>query len=84
MGRNVHERPVLGCHPVASLDEAALSHHRPGLLDETLLPCVEAALHRAEWDFPAALELERIEDALALDNGEPKGQDPRHPGDAGQ
>jgi tetratricopeptide (TPR) repeat protein len=44
----------------------------PGLLNEALLPWIEAALHLAERDFPAALE--RVEEALALDNGELKGK----------
>jgi tetratricopeptide (TPR) repeat protein len=44
----------------------------PGLLSEALLPWVEAALCRDERDFPAALE--RIEQALALDNGGLKGK----------
>jgi tetratricopeptide (TPR) repeat protein len=44
----------------------------PGLLDEALLPCIEAALFRAERDFPEALK--KIGEALALDNGELKGK----------
>src|SRR5215203_4490148 len=44
----------------------------PGLLNEALLPWVEAALHRAERDFPLALK--RIGEALELDNGELKGK----------
>jgi tetratricopeptide (TPR) repeat protein len=44
----------------------------PGLLNEALLPWIEAALCRAERDLPAALE--RIEQALARDNGELKGK----------
>jgi tetratricopeptide (TPR) repeat protein len=40
----------------------------PGLLNEALLPWVEAALHRAERDFPLALK--RVAEALELDNGE--------------
>lgn len=44
----------------------------PGLLNEALLPWVEAALHRAERDFPLALK--RISEALELDNGELKGK----------
>lgn len=44
----------------------------PGLLDEALLPWVEAALHLAERDLPLALK--RIEEALELDKGERKGK----------
>jgi tetratricopeptide (TPR) repeat protein len=44
----------------------------PGLLNEALLPWVEASLHRAERDFPQALK--RINEALELDNGELKGK----------
>jgi transcriptional regulator with XRE-family HTH domain len=44
----------------------------PGLLDEALLPWVEAALHRAERDF--SLALKRIDEALELDKGELKGK----------
>lgn len=44
----------------------------PGLLNEALLPWVEAALHRAERDFPLALK--RVREALELDNGELKGK----------
>jgi tetratricopeptide (TPR) repeat protein len=42
----------------------------PGLLDEALLPWVEAALHRDERSLPLALQ--RINEALELDNGELK------------
>lgn len=44
----------------------------PGLLNEALLPWVEAALHRAERDFPLALK--RVAEALELDNGELRGK----------
>ncbi len=44
----------------------------PGLLNEAVLPWIEAALHRAERDFPQALK--RIDEALALDNGELRGK----------
>lgn len=44
----------------------------PGLLNEALLPWVEAALHRDEREFPLALK--RINEALELDNGELKGK----------
>jgi transcriptional regulator with XRE-family HTH domain len=44
----------------------------PGLLDEALLPWVEAALHRAERDFPLAMK--RVNEALELDKGELKGK----------
>lgn len=44
----------------------------PGLLDEALLPWVEAALHRDERDLPLALK--RIDEALELDKGELKGK----------
>jgi hypothetical protein len=44
----------------------------PGLLNEALLPWIEAALHRDDRNFPAALK--SITDALALDNGELKGK----------
>jgi len=43
-----------------------------GLLNQALLPWIEAALHRAERNFPLALE--RIAEALALDNGALKGK----------
>lgn len=43
-----------------------------GLLNQALLPWVEAALHRAERSFPLALQ--RIGEALELDNGELKGK----------
>lgn len=44
----------------------------PGLLNEALLPWIEAALHRAEREF--ALALKRIDEALELDNGELRGK----------
>jgi transcriptional regulator with XRE-family HTH domain len=44
----------------------------PGLLNEALLPWVEAALHRDERDFPLALR--RVNEALELDNGEFRGK----------
>jgi transcriptional regulator with XRE-family HTH domain len=44
----------------------------PGLLNEALLPWIEAALHRDERDFLAALK--KIAEALARDNGELKGK----------
>lgn len=44
----------------------------PGLLDEALLPWVEAALHRAERDLPLALR--RIDEALELDKGDLRGK----------
>jgi transcriptional regulator with XRE-family HTH domain len=44
----------------------------PGLLNEALLPWVEAALFRAERELPEALK--KIHEALALDNGELKGK----------
>jgi transcriptional regulator with XRE-family HTH domain len=44
----------------------------PGLLNEALLPWVEAALFRAERDLPLALK--RVREALELDNGELKGK----------
>src|SRR6185436_21101677 len=44
----------------------------PGLLNEALLPWIEAALYRAERDFPQALK--QINKALELDNGELKGK----------
>jgi len=44
----------------------------PGLLDEALLPWVEAALHRAERDLPLAMT--RVNEALELDKGELKGK----------
>lgn len=44
----------------------------PGLLNEALLPWVEAALYRAERDFPLALK--RVGEALELDSGELKGK----------
>ncbi len=44
----------------------------PGLLDEALLPCIEAALFRDERELPAALR--KIDEALALDNGELRGK----------
>ena len=42
----------------------------PGLLNEAMLPWVEAACHRDQREFPQALK--RIEEALELDNGELK------------
>lgn len=44
----------------------------PELLNEAVLPWIEAALYRAERDFPQALA--RIEEALALDTGELRGK----------
>ncbi len=44
----------------------------PGLLDEALLPWVEAALYRDERELPEALK--KIAEALALDNGELRGK----------
>jgi transcriptional regulator with XRE-family HTH domain len=44
----------------------------PGLLNESLLPWVEAALFRAERELPEALK--KIDEALALDSGELKGK----------
>jgi tetratricopeptide (TPR) repeat protein len=44
----------------------------PGLLNPALLPWVEAALHRDERELPQALQ--RIEEALALDDGELRGK----------
>lgn len=44
----------------------------PGLLNKALLPWVEAALYRDERNFPLALQ--RIGEALELDNGELKGK----------
>lgn len=44
----------------------------PGLLNEAMLPWIEAALYRAERDFPQALR--RIHEALALDSGELRGK----------
>jgi transcriptional regulator with XRE-family HTH domain len=44
----------------------------PGLLDEALLPWVEAALFRDERELPEALQ--KIAEALARDNGELKGK----------
>lgn len=44
----------------------------PGLLNKALLPWIEAALHRAERNFPLALQ--RIGEALELDNGELRGK----------
>jgi tetratricopeptide (TPR) repeat protein len=43
-----------------------------GLLNDAVLPWIEAALYRDERDFPQALK--RIDEALALDNGELKGK----------
>lgn len=44
----------------------------PGLLNPALLPWVEAALHRDERELPQALQ--RIEEALAIDDGELRGK----------
>ncbi|HSS76747.1 MAG TPA: helix-turn-helix domain-containing protein [Thermoanaerobaculia bacterium] len=44
----------------------------PGFLNETWLPWIESALRRAQRRFSEALE--RIEEALALDRGELRGQ----------
>jgi tetratricopeptide (TPR) repeat protein len=44
----------------------------PGLLNEALLPCIEATLFRIDRDFPEALK--KIAEALALDNGELRGK----------
>jgi tetratricopeptide (TPR) repeat protein len=44
----------------------------PGLLNKAVLPWIEAALHRDERELPLALQ--RIEEALALDNGELRGK----------
>jgi tetratricopeptide (TPR) repeat protein len=44
----------------------------PGLLNEALLPWVEAALHRDEREF--SLAVKRINEALELDNGELRGK----------
>lgn len=44
----------------------------PGLLNPAVLPWIEAALHRAERNFPLALK--RIDEALALAKGELKGK----------
>jgi transcriptional regulator with XRE-family HTH domain len=44
----------------------------PGLLNEALLPWVEAALLRADRELPEALK--KIKEALALDNGELRGK----------
>jgi tetratricopeptide (TPR) repeat protein/transcriptional regulator with XRE-family HTH domain len=44
----------------------------PGLLNPALLPWIEAALHRADRELPQALQ--RIEEALALDDGELRGK----------
>jgi tetratricopeptide (TPR) repeat protein len=44
----------------------------PGLLNPALLPWIEAALHRDERELPQALQ--RIEEALALDDGELRGK----------
>jgi transcriptional regulator with XRE-family HTH domain len=40
----------------------------PGLLNEALLPWIEAALYRADRELPEAMK--KIDEALALDNGE--------------
>jgi hypothetical protein len=44
----------------------------PGLLNRALLPCIEAALLRADRELPQALG--KIAEALALDNGELRGK----------
>lgn len=44
----------------------------PGLLNRALLPWIEAAFHRDERELPQALE--KIAEALALDNGELRGK----------
>jgi len=44
----------------------------PGLLNAAWLPALESSLRRAQRRFPEALQ--RIEEALALDRGELKGQ----------
>ncbi|HEV7784756.1 MAG TPA: helix-turn-helix transcriptional regulator [Thermoanaerobaculia bacterium] len=44
----------------------------PGFLNETWLPWIESSLRRAQRRFSEALE--RIEEALALDDGELRGQ----------
>jgi tetratricopeptide (TPR) repeat protein len=44
----------------------------PGLLNPAVLPWIEAALHRADRELPKALQ--RIEEALALDDGELRGK----------
>jgi tetratricopeptide (TPR) repeat protein len=44
----------------------------PGLLNEAWLPWIEANLRRAQRRFPLALK--KIEEALALDNGELRGK----------
>jgi tetratricopeptide (TPR) repeat protein len=44
----------------------------PGLLNEALLPWVEAALYRDEREF--SLAVKRINEALELDNGELRGK----------
>jgi tetratricopeptide (TPR) repeat protein len=44
----------------------------PGLLNRALLPWIEAALYRDERELPQALE--KIAEALALDNGELRGK----------
>lgn len=44
----------------------------PGLLNQAILPWIEAALHRDERELSQALE--RIEEALALDSGELRGK----------
>jgi transcriptional regulator with XRE-family HTH domain len=44
----------------------------PGLLNEAMLPWIEAACHRDQREFPQARK--KIEEALELDNGELKGK----------
>jgi tetratricopeptide (TPR) repeat protein len=44
----------------------------PGLLNEAMLPWIEAAYHRAQREFPQARN--RIEEALELDSGELRGK----------
>lgn len=44
----------------------------PGLLNEAVLPWVEAALYRDDRELPEALK--KVDEALALDNGELRGK----------
>lgn len=44
----------------------------PGLLNQALLPWIEAALHLDDRELPEALK--KIDEALALDNGELRGK----------